>query len=120
MSIDNRQSKRVSTLKKGQLIFNNGHCVIDCTVRNISDTGAGLELPCFVEVPENATLVIPGGPKRECEVMWTSNSKLGVRFVDQSAVSGRNNLRTVLLLRVQSIQEQLDELRVEIEKAVAS
>lgn len=119
MSIENRKRKRVSTLKKGQLIFNNSHCVVDCTVRNISETGACLELPCFIELPDTLTLMIPGGPKRECEVMWVSNNKLGVRFFDQSAVSGRNSPRKLLLLRVQSIQEQLDDLRTEIEKSVA-
>jgi hypothetical protein len=116
---EQRQGKRVSTLKKGRIVFNNGHSVVDCTVRNTSETGAGLELPCHVELPGTITLVIEGGAKRECDVVWSANNKLGVTYIDASLGRQAEGPRHLLLRRVRSIEEQLDELRSEIETTLA-
>lgn len=116
---EQRQEKRVSTLKKGRIIFNNGHSVVDCIVRNISETGACLELPGHVELPSTITLVIEGGAKHECDVVWSANNKLGVTYVDPSLGRQTESPRHLLLRRVRSIEEQLDELRSEIETTLA-
>ena len=84
---EQRNSKRVSTLKKGKIIFDDGHCVVECTIRNTSETGAGVQLPGFVELPPTFMLAIEGGAKRPCAVAWSSNEKLGVHYIDGS--SGR-------------------------------
>ncbi len=36
---DNRSSNRRRTVLKGQVVFNNRASAIDCTVRDLSDTG---------------------------------------------------------------------------------
>ena len=82
--LEQRQSNRRKTLKTGKIIFNNSHCVVECTVRDMSDGGAQLELPCYVDLPEMLTLAIPGGPNRDCEIVWSSNTKLGVRFLSST------------------------------------
>jgi hypothetical protein len=116
---EQRQGKRVSTLKKGRIVFNNGHSVVDCTVRNTSETGAGLELPCHVELPGTITLVIEGGAKRECDVVWSANNKLGVTYVDPSLGRQTESPRHLFLRRIRLIEDQLDELRSEIETTLA-
>ena len=45
---EHRSSRRQRVLKSGKIIYNNGSIVIDCTVRNISDTGAQLKVPTSV------------------------------------------------------------------------
>lgn len=116
---EQRHSKRVSTLKKGRIMFNDGHSVVECTVRNTSATGAGLQLPGCLELPDTFTLVIEGGAKRQCTVVWSANDKLGVRYVDPSAEQPAESPRRLLLKRVRLIEDQLDELRKEIEATLA-
>jgi len=116
---EQRHSKRVSTLKKGKIIFDEGHCVVECTIRNTSETGAGVQLPGYVALPATFMLAIEGGAKRPCAVVWSSNDKLGVTYLDQSSERQTESPRNRLLERVRSIQEQLDELRQEIETTLA-
>ena len=48
-----RSSDRRRMLKTGKIIFSQGGSVIDCTVRNVSTTGATLNVQNAVAVPEN-------------------------------------------------------------------
>lgn len=116
---EQRKSRRVKTLKKGKIIFNDGFSVVECTVCNISECGAGLRLACVVELPDVFTLHIEGGEKRECEVVWSANDKLGVSFIDPSRERQTVSPRRILLKRITSIEEQLEELRKEIETTLA-
>ena len=116
---DQRKRKRINNLKKGKIIFNNGHSVLECTVCDTSENGAGLQLPCFVELPSVITLDIVGDAKRECEVMWFANNKLGVRYVDPSHGKRMESPRQLLLKRVRLIQDQLDKLQGDIETTLA-
>ena len=123
--LEQRHSRRRSTLKTGTIIFNNSHCVVECTVRDLSEEGARLELPCHLDLPEVVILNIPGGPSRDCEIVWLSNTKLGVRFLGTPRPRDTSGVRAALLHRVQLIQSQLDviqshlnELRGDIEASV--
>lgn len=115
---DRRQSKRKTTLKKGKIIFNNAMCVVECTIKDLSDTGAGLELPLWQDLPEDFALVIAGGPSHNCEVAWFANNRLGVQFVNEAAQDERPAAEPSdyksLLGRLDDLQRQLDSLREEI------
>ncbi len=78
--LDNhRVAPRQRVLKAGTIEFNGG--VIDCTVRNISDTGAQIEVASQVGIPDNFWLVISGSQTpRHCRVAWRNDKKLGVAF----------------------------------------
>ncbi len=117
--LEQRYSKRVSTLKKGKIIFDDGHRAVECTVRNTSETGAGLQLSGYMEVPPTFTLAIEGGAKRQCAVVWSVNDKVGVSYTDSSDRRPPASPRNLLLDRVRLIQDQLDELRQEIEISLA-
>jgi len=117
--LESRKSKRITTLRKGKIIFNDGHSVAECTVRNTCQTGAGLQLPCFIELPSVITLVIEGGPKRVCEVVWFANDILGVKYIDRSDQGATESPRQLLLKRTKLLEDQLHELRSEIETVLA-
>ena len=55
---NNRAAPRHRVLKSGSIDFNGG--VIDCVVRNISETGAALEVASPLGIPETFNLVISG------------------------------------------------------------
>ena len=75
------RSPRHRTFKGGSISFEFA-TGIECTVRNISETGACLHIESMVAVPDNFTLIIkPEGTKRSCHVAWRSPGRIGVRFV---------------------------------------
>ena len=117
--LESRTSKRLTTLKKGKIIFNDGHSVLECTVRNTSQTGAGLQLACFTELPRIVTLVVEGGAKRLCEVVWSANDKVGVKYIDLSDQETPESPRQLLLRRTKLLEDQLHKLRSEIETVLA-
>ena len=76
-----RSSNRKRTFKGGSISFKFA-TGIECTVRNISETGACLEIESTVALPDNFTLIIkPEGVKRSCRVAWRATGRIGVRFM---------------------------------------
>jgi hypothetical protein len=75
-----RNSQRSRTLKGGTISFNNG-AAIDCIVRNLSGTGANLEVVSPVGIPDDFTLVIrPEKTQHSCRVAWKKQNRIGVAF----------------------------------------
>jgi hypothetical protein len=78
--IEKRTVPRHRVLKRGTLAFNGGGAM-DCTVRNLSQTGARIEIASPVGVPEVFTLVIEADHfKRRCHAIWSSERRIGVAF----------------------------------------
>lgn len=76
---NNRAALRHRVLKTGSIQFNGG--VIDCVVRNVSETGAAVETASLVGIPDTFTLLISGDPAaRRCRVAWRSDKRIGVAF----------------------------------------
>jgi hypothetical protein len=76
---DERAAPRRRTLKTGKIEFGGG--VIDCTVRNLSYTGAALEVTSPVGIPTKFNLVLPGeAVQKRCQVVWRSEKRIGVAF----------------------------------------
>jgi PilZ domain len=74
-----RIASRHRVLKAGTIEFGGG--TIDCTVRNLSDTGAALDVTSPVGIPDHFTLVLPAdGSHRACHVVWRTEKRIGVAF----------------------------------------
>lgn len=68
-------------LKPGQIAFNQGNSVIECTVRGLSDTAAVLEVFDPVGVPDKFKLkVISDDSDRRCKVKAKKNKRIEVDF----------------------------------------
>ena len=75
-----RVSPRRRLLKAGTISINRT-ATIDCGVRNVSDTGACLDVASPIGIPDDFTLVIKSeNVKRPCHVTWRTARRLGVRF----------------------------------------
>lgn len=75
----NQQLRRV--LKGGQILFNGGTSAIDCTVRGLSDTGAGLDVSTSVGVPRNFKLAIKSDHlEKSCRVLSHTERHIEVEF----------------------------------------
>ncbi len=82
MESQQKRSHRLRTFKGGSILYANG-AAFDCTVRNISEAGARLEVENPVGIPDNFTLKIQHEPqKRGCRVVWRKAKQIGVRFVE--------------------------------------
>ena len=78
--VDTRRDPRHRVLKAGTIEFNGGGG-IDCTVRNLSATGAALEVASQTGVPAEFSLVVPGdGLHLPCHVVWRKAYRVGVAF----------------------------------------
>lgn len=78
--MDERRDKaRHRVLKAGTIEFGGG--AIDCTVRNLSDIGAALDVTSPLGIPEHFTLfVVADGKHLSCSVVWRKEKRIGVRF----------------------------------------
>ena len=76
---EHRTSLRKRVLKAGEIEFGGG--AIDCTVRNLSETGAALSVESPVGIPAEFNLVILSDDvNRRCRVVWRKEKRIGVTF----------------------------------------
>jgi hypothetical protein len=76
-----RITNRRKTLKSAKIVFNKKQSVIDCFVRDLSDTGAKLTVGDLAAVPRAFLLVLNDGSAYECERVRAMGREIGVRFL---------------------------------------
>ena len=76
---DNRRAPRRRALKGASAVLPGGG-VIDCVVKDLSDTGARLQVANALSVPECFELMIPGAKSVQVTVVWRKGRMIGVRF----------------------------------------
>ena len=77
---EHRISPRRRVLKSGQIELSDKAPKLECTVRNISETGACLQISTTYGMPAGFGLLIDGVP-HSCRVVWRTDTRLGVAFV---------------------------------------
>ncbi len=83
MDEDHRRAPRRRTLKGATIVFGDGNFTVKCLVKNVSETGALLDMESTSEVPNQFRLVFDDrSTDRRCNVAWRSSKRLGVTFVD--------------------------------------
>jgi hypothetical protein len=79
---NNRAGNRKRCLLQGRVAFNFKGSTFDCTVRNISDTGARLVFPDTVVLPREFSLTIESqSMTSNVRLMWSTGKEAGVRFI---------------------------------------
>ena len=78
---ERRSTSRRRVLKGGTIEFNRAGGV-SCTVRNLSDKGACLEVASPLGLPVSFDLMI-GGDRHmhHCKVVWQTVHRIGVQFI---------------------------------------
>jgi hypothetical protein len=77
---ENRVAPRQRILKAGAIEFSGGGA-ISCTVKNLSATGAALEVVSALDIPDRFTLSVQAEHlKRLCRVVWRKEKRIGVTF----------------------------------------
>jgi hypothetical protein len=76
---EHRAAPRRRLFKAGTIAF--GGAAIDCTVKNISDTGAALDVVTPLYIPDRFVLHITSDHfKRPCRIVRRSERRIGVTF----------------------------------------
>lgn len=79
--VERRKTPRLRTLKGGSILFGVAPAV-DCVIRNLSQDGAALDVANPFSIPDEFALLIkPERVKRNCRVVWRSETLIGVQFV---------------------------------------
>ena len=79
---DRRDSIRHRCLKTGVLVFNNGFSSINCLVRDLSETGARIEIEGNFDMRHVLELrLVESGRRYRVEKRWHSGNRYGLRFV---------------------------------------
>jgi hypothetical protein len=77
--VETRIAPRYRIAKAAAIEFIGGP--VSCVVRDISTTGAALEVPSQIGIPAQFTLVLPDeGLHLPCQVVWRREFRIGVAF----------------------------------------
>jgi hypothetical protein len=78
---EKRSARRQRMLKDGKIITKNERSVIDCSIRDISDTGAKIRCGDQVAVPKEFQLFLPQSRFfREARTVWRRGNEIGIVF----------------------------------------
>lgn len=75
-----RAAPRRRQLKKAKLVFNDVVSSVNCRVRDISDSGAGVECESTLAIPDHVVLNLREGGVFDADVVWRTPTRLGLRF----------------------------------------
>jgi hypothetical protein len=78
--LEKRRSPRRRVLKAGTIAF--AGAGVPCRIRNVSETGAAIDVTSADDIPDEFKLVIEVDAFiRRCRIVWRNMSRLGVAFV---------------------------------------
>ena len=82
---DRRSFQRHHVLRRGSIVFRNGHSAIHCVVLDLSSGGARLRVGEWLGMPDRFELRVDNGLAREAVVRFRALDVAGVEFVDIAA-----------------------------------
>jgi hypothetical protein len=77
---EQRTAQRRRTLKSALIAFNDEHSTVSCTVRNLSEGGAQLQVASVIGIPDAFILHLADKRMAPCTVVWRKATELGVSF----------------------------------------
>jgi hypothetical protein len=80
LRLERRLTPRRTTNIAATLVFGGGRIVRHCVVRNISDTGAKIEVASVAGIPDAFDLVVPGHLPQPCRVAWRALREMGLAY----------------------------------------
>ena len=106
---ERRAFARHKTLIKGRIYFNNRLSSVDCTVRDLADIGARLEIPENVTLPDSFELYLPTRDEHfQARVKWRKGNNLGIAWGGE-----QNAVRDTRLVGA-SVTDRLTKLEREV------
>ena len=76
---EHRSEPRRRVLLTGKIVLDTGG-VIDCTIRDRSNSGARLKVASVIGIPDKFALLIGTDERHAANVTWRKQGELGVHF----------------------------------------
>lgn len=103
---------RVRTFLKGVVLYDNRRVSIDCTIRDLSHSGARLVFATMVAIPDQFELQIPQkGQVMQARVRRREGLEIGVSFEDQRSGVPRRVADGELAERVEKLEAELASMK---------
>ncbi len=81
---DKRRAARHRVLKEGKIVLPNNWSVVDCCIRDISETGARIRCKDQRAVPNDFKLLLIAENRiRDAHVVWRRDDQLGLQFIGE-------------------------------------
>lgn len=91
-----REQRRPRTLKQGFVMYERGLRSTACAVRDLSETGARLQLNDIADLPATFELHVPlDGFKVTCERRWRKGTECGVQFVSPKTMTKMRRMQVL-------------------------
>jgi hypothetical protein len=76
---EKRIASRKRVLKGAFIVLSDKAPKLECTIKNMSDTGALIQVSSTFGLPANFDLIIDMH-RHHCHVIWRTDTKIGIRF----------------------------------------
>lgn len=103
--------------------YGSGANVIDCTIRNISDGGAKLQISGSITLPEEFDMFIPQrNVSRRVRLCWRSDEFCGVAFLDKGEDHSHSEelvsteTETSLRLKIRQLETTIAQMQRRIDE----
>lgn len=80
LRLERRIAPRRNTCIEAMISF--GKTTLPCIIRNVSDSGAKLEVAKVGSIPDVIVLHAPGHRPQTCRIAWRALKELGVEYRD--------------------------------------
>lgn len=113
---ENRHTGRIRSFLRGEIVHSNGASRTECTVRDISETGARIQVPKSVTLPEFFDLSIPQkGLHERAKIIWIKDGEIGVTFANgQNNGHADGHHQVDLAHRIHILESEVYRLRLEL------
>jgi hypothetical protein len=112
------RASRQKAFLKATIRFQNRSVTMDCVVRDISISGAKLEIHDSFTLPPEFELEIPQrGAILRCRLVWRTEGAAGVKFEDSSAAKG--DALGEARMRIEALERENAALKREIGRLTA-
>ena len=80
LRLEKRLTPRRNTMIEAHIVFDGGRSRLACIIRNLSDSGAKLEVAAAKPIPNSFDLVAPGHRPHASRVVWRALREIGIEF----------------------------------------
>jgi hypothetical protein len=103
---------RIRTFLKGMVYYDNRRASIECTIRDLSDTGARIAFTTLVTLPDNIELHIPQKEMTlPAQVRRRDGNEIGVSFQNQRSDEPRRAIDGDMAERVSKMENELAAMK---------
>jgi hypothetical protein len=114
-SIDSRRSPRVRTFLQARVSYGDGAISTACTVNQLSDVGARINIAGTFSLPDTFEIVIPQrGISRRVKLVWRKDDQAGVDFVGAEEREQNSAIAADPTARIKALEAENAKLKAQV------